>query len=68
MEKGLLKAVSYMTKIDACARLVLPGNARTFGRGEIKALKTKINGVGSNAHLFLTSLQPYKASISRWLF
>lgn len=41
MEKGLLKAVSYMTKIDACARLVLPGNARTFGRGEIKALKTK---------------------------
>ncbi|AIX56424.1 TPA: inovirus-type Gp2 protein [Enterobacter kobei] len=41
MEKGLLKAVSYLTKIDACARLVLPGNARTFGRGEIKVLKTR---------------------------
>lgn len=38
-QEGLLEAVKYMTKIDACARLVLPGNARTFGRGEIKALK-----------------------------
>lgn len=41
MEKGLLKAVSYMTKIDASARLVLPGNARTFGRGEINSLEVK---------------------------
>ncbi|MGJ0637602.1 YagK/YfjJ domain-containing protein [Xenorhabdus bovienii] len=41
MEKGLLKAVSYLTKIDACARLMLPGNARTFGRGEIKKTKRR---------------------------
>jgi len=41
MEKGLLKAVNYLTKIDACARLVLPGNARTFGRGEIKKTKRR---------------------------
>ena len=40
-QEGLLEAVKYMTKIDACARLVLPGNARTFGRGEIKARKDK---------------------------
>lgn len=40
-DKGLLKAVSYLTKIDACARLMLPGNARTFGRGEIIPLKTR---------------------------
>lgn len=39
MEKGLLKAISYLTKIDACARLVLPGDARTFGRGEIQKTK-----------------------------
>lgn len=39
-KRGLLKAVSYLTKIDACARLMLPGNARTFGRGEIIPLKT----------------------------
>lgn len=38
-DKGLLKALSYITKIDACARLVLPGNARTFGRGEVRSLK-----------------------------
>lgn len=41
MEKGLLKAVNYLTKIDACARLMLPGNARTFGRGEIKKTKRR---------------------------
>ncbi|MDV7022059.1 inovirus-type Gp2 protein [Atlantibacter subterranea] len=40
-DKGLLKALSYITKIDACARLVLPGNARTFGRGEVRSLKNK---------------------------
>lgn len=38
-DKGLLKALSYITKIDACARLVLPGNARTFGRGEVRSFK-----------------------------
>lgn len=40
-DKGLLKALSYITKIDACARLVLPGNARTFGRGEVRSLKNR---------------------------
>lgn len=40
-DKGLLKALSYITKIDACARLVLPGNARTFGRGEVSSLKNR---------------------------
>jgi hypothetical protein len=40
-QEGLLEAVKYMTKIDACARLVLPRNARTFGRGEVKALNDK---------------------------
>ncbi|EOT7379077.1 TPA: inovirus-type Gp2 protein [Enterobacter cloacae] len=40
-DKGLLKALSYITKIDACARLVLPGNARTFGRGEVRSLKKR---------------------------
>ena len=40
-DKGLLKALSYITKIDACARLLLPGNARTFGRGEVRSLKKK---------------------------
>ena len=40
-QEGLLEAVKYMTKIDACARLVLPGNARTFGRGEVKSLKAR---------------------------
>jgi len=40
-DKGLLKALSYITKIDACARLVLPGNARTFGRGEVRSLKSR---------------------------
>ncbi|EJL1150809.1 inovirus-type Gp2 protein [Salmonella enterica] len=41
-DKGLLQALSYITKIDACARLVLPGNARTFGRGEINSLKARL--------------------------
>lgn len=41
MEKGLLKAISYLTKIDACARLVLPETARTFGRGEIQKTKRR---------------------------
>lgn len=40
-DKGLLQALSYITKIDACARLVLPGNARTFGRGEVRSLKNR---------------------------
>lgn len=40
-DKGLLQALSYITKIDACARLVLPGNARTFGRGEVRSLKKR---------------------------
>ena len=40
-DKGLLQALSYITKIDACARLVLPGNARTFGRGEVRSLEKK---------------------------
>ncbi|MCK7287501.1 inovirus Gp2 family protein [Enterobacter asburiae] len=40
-DKGLLQALSYLTKIDACARLVLPGNARTFGRGEVRSLKNR---------------------------
>ncbi|AVX36248.1 YagK/YfjJ domain-containing protein [Yersinia massiliensis] len=40
-DKGLLKALSYITKIDACARLVLPGNARTFGRGELRSSKNR---------------------------
>lgn len=38
-DKGLLQALRYITKIDACAQLVLPGNARTFGRGEVRSLK-----------------------------
>ena len=41
MDEGLLRALSYITKIDACARLVLPGNARTFGRGEVRSLKNR---------------------------
>ncbi|EKR4276252.1 inovirus-type Gp2 protein [Salmonella enterica] len=41
-DKGLLQALSYITKIDACARLVLSGNARTFGRGEINSLKARL--------------------------
>lgn len=40
-DEGLLEALSYITKIDACARLVLPGNARTFGRGEVRSLKNR---------------------------
>lgn len=40
-DKGLLQALSYITKIDACARLVLPSNARTFGRGEVRTLKKR---------------------------
>jgi len=40
-DKGVLQALSYITKIDACARLVLPGNARTFGRGEVRSLKNR---------------------------
>ncbi|MET3702156.1 inovirus-type Gp2 protein [Citrobacter sp. UYEF32] len=40
-QEGLLRAVEYITKIDACARLLLPDNARTFGRGEIKSLKAR---------------------------
>lgn len=40
-QEGLLEAVKYMTKIDACARLVLPGNARTFGRSEIRMLNRR---------------------------
>lgn len=40
-DEGLLEALSYITKIDAFARLVLPGNARTFGRGEVRSLKNR---------------------------
>lgn len=40
-QEGLQRAVAYLTKIDTFARLALPGNARTFGRGEIKVVKTK---------------------------
>jgi hypothetical protein len=31
---ALQKAIAYITKVDTAVRLVLPGNARTFGRGE----------------------------------
>ncbi|CAI1791330.1 Protein of uncharacterised function (DUF3296) [Serratia fonticola] len=31
---ALRKAITYITKVDTAVRLVLPGNARTFGRGE----------------------------------
>ncbi|MBJ9236736.1 inovirus-type Gp2 protein [Citrobacter koseri] len=40
-DKGLLQALSYITKVDACARLILPGNARTFGRGEVRSLQKR---------------------------
>lgn len=41
MREGLVKAVTYLTKVDAYARLSLPGNVRTFGRGEIKSFKIR---------------------------
>lgn len=31
---ALQKAITYLTKADSVVRLTLPGNARTFGRGE----------------------------------
>lgn len=37
-QEGLQCAVGYLTKIDTFARLALPGNMRTFGRGEVKTL------------------------------
>lgn len=37
-QEGLQRAVEYLTKIDTFARLALPGNMRTFGRGEVKTL------------------------------
>lgn len=37
-QEGLLCAVGYLTKIDTFARLALPRNMRTFGRGEVKTL------------------------------
>ncbi|CNI38639.1 Protein of uncharacterised function (DUF3296) [Yersinia thracica] len=37
-QEGLQRAVGYLTKIDTFARLALPVNMRTFGRGEVKAL------------------------------
>ncbi|HDW8049949.1 TPA: inovirus-type Gp2 protein [Yersinia enterocolitica] len=37
-QEGLQRAVNYLTKIDTFARLALPSNVRTFGRGEVKTL------------------------------
>lgn len=37
-QEGLQRAVGYLTKIDTFARLALPDNMRTFGRGEVKML------------------------------
>lgn len=37
-QEGLQRAVGYLTKIDTFARLALPRNMRTFGRGEVKTL------------------------------
>ncbi|MDY4315667.1 inovirus-type Gp2 protein [Pectobacterium actinidiae] len=39
--EGLMQAVKYLTKIDTFARLALPGNARTFGRGEIRPFRVR---------------------------